>query len=177
MLVHLRWTLWISHVSQNKLATDKQQAYHEGHFTELLLVHLSEIWKTAIDTNKVVAVAFDDLRKAFGWVSHAILLHKLTSQLGIQGNLVTWLTNYLTDRTQFSVVNGLHSTVLNVTCGIPRGSVLGPQLFTLYTNDQPSAGASGSVFMYADDTTIFFLPRSLCSFFCFPLAEFFFRRR
>lgn len=122
-------------------------------------------------------MAFDDLRKAFGWVSHAILLHKLTSQLGIQGNLLTWLTNYLTDRTHFSVVNGLHSTVLNVTCGIPRGSVLGPQLFTLYTNDQPSAGASGSVFMYADDTTIFFLSRSLCSFFCFPLAEFFFRRR
>ena len=103
-------------------------------------------------------MAFDDLRKAFGWVSHAILLHKLTSQLGIQGNLLTWLTNYLTDRTQFSVVNGLHSTVLNVTCGIPRGSVLGPQLFTLYTNDQPSAGASGSLFIYADDTTIFSCP-------------------
>lgn len=103
-------------------------------------------------------MAFDDLRKAFGWVSHAILLHKLTSQLGIQGSLLSWLTNYLTDRTQFSVVNGLHSTVLNVTCGIPRGSVLGPQLFTLYTNDQPSAGASGSLFIYADDTTIFSCP-------------------
>ena len=106
-------------------------------------------------------MAFDDLRKAFGWVSHAILLHKLTSQLGIQGNLLSWLTNYLTDRTQFSVVNGLHSTVLNVTCGIPRGSVLGPQLFTLYTNDQPSAGASGSLFIYADDTHFFPAPIAL----------------
>ena len=100
-------------------------------------------------------MAFDDLRKAFGWVSHAILLHKLTSQLGIQGNLLTWLVNYLTDRTHFSVVNGLHSTVLNVTCGILQGSVLGPALFALYSNDIPSALASGSVFLYADDTTVY----------------------
>ena len=45
----------VGHVSQNKLVTDKPWAYLEGHPTELLLVHLSEIWKTAIDTNKVVA--------------------------------------------------------------------------------------------------------------------------
>ena len=68
---------------------------------------------------------------------------------------ISWPTDFLTDRTQFSVVNGQHSTVLNVTCGIPQGSVLGPTLFALYTNDLPSAVTSGSVFMYADDTTVY----------------------
>ena len=63
------------------------------------------------------------------------------------------MTDYLTDRTQFSVVNGHQSTVLKVTCGIPQRSALGPTLFALYTNDQPSAVTSGSVFMYVDDTT------------------------
>ena len=52
-------------------------------------------------------------------------------------------------------VNGQHSTVLNVTCGIPPGAVLGPTLFALYANDLPSAVTSGSVFMYADDTTVY----------------------
>ena len=63
------------------------------------------------------------------------------------------MTDYLTDRTQFSVVNGHQSTVLKVTCGIPQRSALDPTLFALYTNDQPSAVTSGSVFMYVDDTT------------------------
>ena len=145
----------VRHVFQNNLVTDKQWAYREGHSTELLLVHLSEIWRTAIDADKVVAVAFVDFRKAFDCVSHAILLHKLNFQFGVQGSLLSWLTDYLTDRTQFSVVNGQHSTVLNVTCGIPQGSALGPTLFALYTNDLPSAVTSGSVFMYADDTTVY----------------------
>ena len=46
----------VRHVFQNNLVTDQQWAYREGHLTELLLVHLSETWRTAIDANKVVAV-------------------------------------------------------------------------------------------------------------------------
>ena len=61
----------VRHVFQNNLITDKQWAYRDGHSTELLLVHLSEIWRSAIDANKV---AFADFRKAFDCVSHAILL-------------------------------------------------------------------------------------------------------
>ena len=109
----------IRHVFQNNLVTDRQWAYRQGHSTEALLVNLSEIWRTAIDANKVVAVAFADFKKAFDCVSHAILLHKLNSQFGVQGSLLSWLTDYLTERTQFSVLNSHHSTVLNVTCGIP----------------------------------------------------------
>lgn len=45
--------------------------------------------------------------------------------------------------------------MLNVTCAIPRGSVLGPTLFALCTNDLPSAVTSGSIFMFADDTTVY----------------------
>ena len=73
--------------------------------------------------------------KAFDSVSHAVLLHKLNSYFGVQGSLPSWLTDYLTDPTHFSVLNGQHSTVLNVTCGIPQGSVLCPSLFALYTNN------------------------------------------
>ena len=130
-------------------------AYREGYSTELLLVHLSEIWRTAIDANKVGAAAFVNFRNAFDCVSHAILLHKLNSQFGVQGSLLSWLTDYLTDRTQFSEVNCQHLTVLIVTCGIPQDSVLGLTLFALHTGDLPSAVTSGSVFMYADDTTVY----------------------
>ena len=52
-------------------------------------------------------------------------------------------------------MNGQQSNVANVRCGIPQGSILGPTLFVLYTNDLPSSVSSGSVFMYADDTTVY----------------------
>jgi len=79
----------------------------------------------------VVAVAFVDFRKAFDCVSHELLLHKLKFKFGVQGPLLLWLTDYLSDPSQYAVVNGQHSTVLNVTCEIPQGSVLGPTLFAL----------------------------------------------
>ena len=114
---------------------------------DYLLVRLSEIWRTAIDANEVVAVVFVDFKEAFDCVSHGILLHKLNSQFGVQGSFLSWSTDYLTNRTQFSVVNGHQSSVQNITCGIPQGSVLGSTLFALYSNDLPSAVTSDSIFM------------------------------
>jgi len=42
-----------------------------------------------------------------------------------------------------------------VTCGIPKGSVQRPCLFSLYTNDTPEAVTSGNLYLYADDTTVY----------------------
>ena len=83
----------VRHVFQNNLVTDKQLAYRDGRSTELLLVHLSETWRRAIDDNKVVAVAFVDFKNVFDCVSHCILLHKLNLQFGIQSTLLSWLTD------------------------------------------------------------------------------------
>ena len=146
----------VRHVFQNNLVRDKQWAYCEGHSSELLLINLLETWRTAIDANKVVAVAFVDFKKAFDCVSHAILLHKLNSQFEVQGTLLSWVTDYLTERT----VSIFGSKWSSFSCAkrhlrILRGSVLGPTLFTLYTNDLPSAVTSGSIFIYADDTTVY----------------------
>ena len=145
----------VHHVRENNLISDKQWAYRMGHSTELMLVHLSEKWGRAIDENKVIAAAFVDFRKAFDCVSHKILLNKLKHQFGIRGSLLTWLTDYLSDRYQVTIVNGQQSDVAKVNCGIPQGSVLGPTLFTLYTNDLPTAVHSGTTLMYADDTTLY----------------------
>ena len=65
---------------------------------------------------------------------HFFIKVTLNSQFGVQGSLLSWLTDYLhvpVHRTRFSVVNGQHSIVLNVTCWIPQGLVLGPTLFAL----------------------------------------------
>ena len=45
--------------------------------------------------------------------------------------------------------------MLNVTCGIPQGSGLGPTLFALYINDLPNAVPLALFFIYADETTVY----------------------
>ena len=57
----------------NNLVTDKQWAYRAGLSTELLLIHLTETWRKAVDAGLVVAVALIDFKKAFDSVSHTIL--------------------------------------------------------------------------------------------------------
>jgi len=139
----------------NGLFTDKQQTYRKNHSTQLLLVHLTEYWRQALERNLVVATAFVDFRKAFDCVSHKILSSKLKHRFGVEGHLLYWLTDYLNQRSQITVVNSAQSKKLKVTCGIPQGSVLGPCLFSLYTNDMPDAVSSGTLFLYADDTTVY----------------------
>ena len=76
-------------------------------------------------------------------------------KFGIEGNLLSWITDYLNHRSQITTVNCTQSDGLNVTCGIPQGSVLGPVLFSLYTNDMPASVVSSILCLYADDWTIY----------------------
>lgn len=66
-----------------------------------------------------------------------------------------WLHSYLKGRRQFTVIDGAASDFARINTGVPQGSVLGPTLFALYTNDLPDNITNATVFMYADDTTLF----------------------
>ena len=48
-----------------------------------------------------------------------------------------------------------------IHCGVPQGSVLGPLLFLLYTNDLNQAIKSCKVNHFADDTNLLFLSNSI----------------
>ena len=111
--------------------------------------------RKAVDHNKVVRVVFIDFQKAFDCVSHEVLLNKLEKYFGIQGTLATWLHSYLKERRQDTVINDIASDLSGVSTGVPQGSVLGPTLFALYTSDLPDDITKGTVFMYADDTTLY----------------------
>ena len=141
--------------SENKaLVTNKQWTYRKGRSTELLLIHLTETWRRAIDNKLVVGTVFIDFQKAFDCVLHSILLHNLEHNFGITGNLLAWLRDYLSEWEQYTVNDGVPSENTKVAHGIPQGSVLGPILFALYTSDLPKAVITATTFMYADDTTM-----------------------
>ena len=64
-----------------------------------------------------------------------------------------WFRNYLSDRSQRVTVNGVMSTSMPTTSGVPQGSLLGPFLFSVYINDLSSyISTSTGMGLFADDT-------------------------
>lgn len=102
-----------------------QWAYKKGHSTECLLIGMTEDWRQALDNSLLVGVVFEDFQKAFDTVSHSLLLQK------VQG-LWSWIRDYMTYRSQATVVNGYKSERKFMKYGVPQGSVVGPTLFSLF---------------------------------------------
>ena len=79
----------------------------------------------------------------------------------LAGNLLAWLRDYLSEREQYTVINGVPSENTKVAHGRPQGSVLGPIPFALYTSDLPKAVNTAMSFLYVDDTTMYCVGESV----------------
>ena len=72
-----------------------------------------------------------DFSKAFDKVSHSRLLLKL-EHYGVQDKTLQWIVEFLKDHTQEVVIKGECSDTIQVTSGVPQGTVLGLALFLVY---------------------------------------------
>ena len=147
-------------LERHNILYQNQFGFRKNNSTVYALTQISEMIKTSIDTGKYGCGIFIDLRKAFDTVNHKILLDKL-EHYGIRGNLLNWFHSYLTDRKQFVSINGQNSDLMDITCGVPQGSVLGPLLFLLYINDLPNISKILNFYLFADDTNIYYESKSL----------------
>ena len=117
-----------------------------------LLAITTEIYN-GFENYEETRALFLDLSKAFDKVWHKGLIFKL-KQNGVQGNLLDLLENYLSDRKQRVVLNGVQSSWKQIHSGVPQGSVLGPLIFLIYINDLAD-GISSNIKLFADDASLF----------------------
>ncbi len=74
---------------------------------------------------------------------------------GIEGIPFQLFKSYLSGRKQYVEINDAKSDVLQITTGVPQGSILGPVLFIIYINDFSQASQVFNFISYADDTVLF----------------------
>jgi len=96
-------------------------------------------------------------RHAFDTIDHQLLLHRLERQSGLCGVVLACFSSYFTDRSFRVLYNGGKSSVVFVLCSVPQGSVIGPQLFALYTADLEEVTGQHKVnlHLYADDSQLY----------------------
>jgi hypothetical protein len=121
------------HLSSNNLLSPLQSAYRPNHSTETALLKISNDLLRSADDGNISLVALLDLSAAFDTVDHTILLNRLHSTFGINDTALSWFRSYLSDRKQTVHIDNLTSSPVLLSCGVPQGSVLGPVLFSLYT--------------------------------------------
>ena len=124
------------------------------HFTTQASMLITDKIQRAIENKLYSRGIFLNLCKAFDTVDHNILLAKL-EHYEIRGLQNEWFCSYLTNRQQFISVNNSDSDPLQITCGVPQGSVLGPVLFLIYMNDFTNCSSIFDFHLFADDTNLF----------------------
>ena len=144
-----------NYFNDHSIITCLQSGFVPGDSTVNQLVDIYNTFCKALDNGLEVRAVFCDISKAFDRVWHKGLIYKL-KRAGINGLLLDWLSDYLTNRKQRVVIPGGRSDWQFIRAGVPQGSILGPLLFLLYINDIVT-DIQSCVRLFADDTSLYII--------------------
>ena len=146
-----------SHLETQSLLEPNQSAYRKFHSTETALVKIQNDLLLEMDNRTCVVLILLDMSAAFDTISHSILLNRLNTKFSITGNANKWLESYFTNRSQRVIIDGFLSDSVDIACGMPQGSILGPKGYPLYVTPIFNIANKHNVkiHMYADDTQLY----------------------
>jgi len=145
----------LQYLKSNNIITQQQHGFLSRRSTTSNLLESLNDWTLAVNNKHSVTVTYINHSKAFDVVCWSKLRFKL-EYYGITGDLLRWISSFLTGRTQRVKIGGAISDVIQLTSGVVQGSCIGPLLFVLYINDVVQIigdGCRGKI--YADDLKIY----------------------
>lgn len=142
------------HVNAYNILPDNQSGFRPGFSCTTALLNITDEVVSNVDDGKLTLLILLDYSKAFDTINHGLLLG-LLHYIGLSAKGVALIANYLSNREQRVSVGGTYSDCVEVTAGVPQGSVLGPLLFTIYTSQLEKHIQFCNSHFYADDTQLY----------------------
>ena len=102
-----------------------QFAYRKGRGTCDAILYVAHTLQSALEMGQDARIVQINFSAAFDRVNHQGILFELCS-VGVGGSVLSVLTQFLSDRSQYVVVDGCRCQLVNVVSGLPQGSVFAP---------------------------------------------------
>ena len=113
-----------THLKEKDLTEPLQSAYTTHHSVETALLKVSNDILLALDDRCCVYLVLLDLSAAFDTIDHSMFIKRMECEYGMTGGVTSWMTSYLTDRTQSVVVNNQKSDDIHLNYRFPLGCIV-----------------------------------------------------
>ena len=144
----------VDHLGKCDLFSDFQYGFRSSRSIADLLTVVSDRIARAFNRSGATRAIALDISKAFDIAEFGMLV--FFTNLSLMDFQVRYLVLFLlfSNRRLRVVLDGKSSQEYAVNAGVPQGSILGPTLFLLYTNDLPD-DVTCNIAIYADDTNLY----------------------
>lgn len=127
----------------------------KGHSTSHYLVKLlNNIFMHAEKPSSISRIVITDFSKAFDRVDHNVAIPKLI-KMGARPAIIPWICSFLSGRSQCVRYNDSISPWLDLSGGVPQGTLTGPATFVAQANDAALTTEPNKMALkYVDDLTL-----------------------
>jgi len=153
----------LEHCNEHAPLPTYQSSYRKYHSTETALLKVQSDILMNMDRQEITLLVLLDLSAAFDTIDHSVMEHILENDFGISDTALSWLSSFLSPRSQRVIIEQVQSRDFQLTSGVPQGSCLGPLLFIMYASRLFHVAKQHlpSVQGYADDTQLYMSFRPL----------------
>ena len=151
----------VEYMDNNGLFHPNHHGFRSLHSCSTAMIQMYDSWVEAVGRKEMAGVAMIDQSAAFDCVDHGILREKL-HLYGFDAGALAWVTDYLSHREQSCYVESFLSPPLAVSVGVPQGSILGPLIYCIFTNDFPETVHGGDCSLEPHETELRTEPKFRC---------------